>query len=430
MAASSERKIEYLPLASLQVAAKNPKLHADAELQASVTHFGYAEPIVIDERTGRIVAGHGRREALLALKTAGNEPPDGVRKKNGDWLIPVMRGWASKTDADAEAYLLASNRLVEVGGWDDAQLAEMLAELFAANGPTVSDIIGFSAKDLRELEARVALEAGGATEDNVPAAPKDAVAKPGDLWLLGEHRLLCGDATKAEDVARLLGDGKAELFITDPPYGVSYADKNAFLNTVARGNHIQTPIEGDHQTVGEMGDLWLAAFKLAFDASAPGACYYVTGPQGGDLSMMMMMMMQKAGWLLKHVIVWAKNNHVLGRCDYHYKHEPILYGWKPGAAHYWAGGNSEVSLWEIDKPTASALHPTMKPVELFARAMRNSSQPGGVVLDLFAGSGTAVVAAEQLGRKCRAMELDARYCDVIVERWENQSGGKAVRGGI
>ena len=176
-----------------------------------------------------------------------------------------------------------------------------------------------------------------------------------------------------------------------------------------------------------MGEFWLRAMSASFVAARPGACYYMTGPQGGDLSMMMMMMMQKAGWLLKHVLVWVKNNHVLGRCDYNYKHEPILYGWKDGAGHTFNGSASETSVWEVDKPHQSKLHPTMKPIELFARAIKNGSDIGELVFDGFAGSGTTLIAAQQLERRCYAIELEPRYCDVIIERWQNLTGQKAKR---
>lgn len=229
-----------------------------------------------------------------------------------------------------------------------------------------------------------------------------------------QHRLICGDCTDPAVVARLLGDEKIDLVCTDPPYGVSYADKNKYLNAVAKGNCIQAPITGDHLTLDEATDLWRRAFGVAFQFAKPGCVYYVHAPQGGDL-MMMMMMLRETGWLLKPQIIWVKNNHVLGRSDYQLKHEPILYGWKEGG-HYWCGSRSEMSVWMVDKPQKSDLHPTTKPVELIEKAIGNSSLPGELVVDFFAGSGTTCVAAERLGRRSAAIELAPEFAAVVIER--------------
>ena len=219
-----------------------------------------------------------------------------------------------------------------------------------------------------------------------------------------------------------------KLLVTDPPYGVSYAKKNEFLNAIARGNRIQTPIEGDHNTAEDMSVLWRTWFGSVRRWMDPGAAYYVTGPQGGDLLLLLLLLaLRDSGFPLRHMLVWAKNNHVLGRSDYHYKHEPILYGWVEGAAHHAVANRSETSLWEIDRSHKSDLHPTTKPVELYARAMRNSSNSGDLVTDPFAGSGTAFVAAEQLDRTCFGVELSPAYCDVIIERWQNLTGQSATR---
>jgi DNA modification methylase len=239
--------------------------------------------------------------------------------------------------------------------------------------------------------------------------------KTGDLWQIGDHRLLCGDSTKRDDVEKVMQGEKAQLFVTDPPYGVSYADKNKFLNTISRANHIETPIENDHQTVPEMGDLWLGAFSVIYEYCDDGCPYYIFSPQGGDLMMMMMMMIQKAGWQLKHSIIWIKQQFVLGRSDYHYKHEPILYGWKKGG-HKFYGNPGECSVWEVDKPHISDLHPTTKPLELCEHAIGNSSAMGEIVIDNFVGSGTTIVACQNLGRKCRAIEISPKYCAVTLER--------------
>jgi DNA modification methylase len=263
-------------------------------------------------------------------------------------------------------------------------------------------------------------------EDEVPEAPEEPVTQVGDLWLCGQHRVLCGDATKAEDVQRLMDGKKADMVFTDPPYGVSYADKNAFLNAIDKGNHIQDKIEGDHQTVAEMKELWVSSFKLAFQYSRIGASYYICSPQGGELMMMMMMAILEAGWNLKQSIIWVKNNHVLGRSDYHYKHEPLLYGWKE-SPHSFYGGTSETTVWEIDKPHKSELHSTQKPLALPARAIRNSSKENDIIADFFLGSGTTLIAAEQHNRICYGMEIEPKYVDVICQRFFNLTGIDPIR---
>lgn len=419
MAASQERRIEYVAIDEIKFATANPKSHDIETLTKSVGRFGYGEAPMLDERTGRLVAGHGRIETLRRMAAEARPPPRGIIVKDGKWLAPVQRGWASRTDAEADAYLLASNKLTQAGGWNDDGLVAMLKDLASKDA---LDGTGFSSEELDEL-------IGASPTDeaqDAPPLPDVSWVKAGDMFELGDHRILCGDSTRKESYERVLGGLQADLLWTDPPYGVSYGEKNEFLNAVGRGNRIQTPIENDSHTTDEMGDFWLEVFSNCLAFCKPGAVYYVTGPQGGDLSMMMMMM-QKSGWLLKHVLVWAKNNHVLGRCDYHYKHEPILYGWKPGAGHYWAGGHSETSLWEIDKPHKSDLHPTMKPVELYARGITNSSRRGEIVLDPFSGSGTAIIACESTSRKARAIELSPDYVQVAVERWERLTGKKHVK---
>jgi DNA modification methylase len=232
---------------------------------------------------------------------------------------------------------------------------------------------------------------------------------------------VCGDCTDKE-VVNAVAFGNIDLIVSDPPYSVSYADKNKSLNAVAFGNRIQTPIENDHLSTEETASkIWLPAFKNMYDIAKPGCAYYVSAPQGGD-QMMMMMMLVEAGWLVKHELIWVKNNHVLGRADYQYKHEPIIYGWKPGAGHYFIDSRSEVSTWEIDKPLNSDLHPTQKPLELVERAIRNSSRQGEIVADFFVGSGTTLIGCQKLGRRCMAIDSDPAYCAVTLQRWHDLTG--------
>jgi site-specific DNA-methyltransferase (adenine-specific) len=265
-----------------------------------------------------------------------------------------------------------------------------------------------------------------AQEDNFdPDKPMETVCKKGDIWKLGNHRLMCGDSTDAGDVALLMNGEKATLFLTDPPYGVSYGDKNRFLNTLAKGNSIQKPIENDHHSEDEMFEIWKKAFSNANEVTEGCMSYYVFGAQGGEL-LLLLLALKESNLAPRHGLVWVKNNHVLGRSDYNYKHEPITYGWKTDGTHHFYGG-FKTSVFEYDKPQKSDLHPTMKPVPLISELIINSSRDGEIVLDLFGGSGTTLIAAEQLNRKCYMMELDPHYCDVIIARWEKLTNQKAER---
>ena len=236
----------------------------------------------------------------------------------------------------------------------------------------------------------------------------------GDLFEIGKHRLMCGDSTKKDMVEQLMDGRKADIFITDPPYGVSYADKNKYLNTVAFANRIQVEIKNDHLCINEMGELWLKCFENANCVLNDISSYYIFSAQGGDLMMMMMMMIDRV-FQLKHTLIWVKNNHVLGRCDYSYKHEPILYGWKKGGTHKFYGG-FKTSILDFPKPLKNDLHPTMKPVALISELLNNSSKINDLVIDFFLGSGTTMLAAHQLDRVCYGMELDPIYCEVIIKR--------------
>ena len=392
-----EAAAEWVAPEKLKPWVRNPRKNdlAVADVVRSIEQFGFGAPIVARRATGEIIAGHTRLKAALRLKLD---------------RVPVR--YLDVSEEDAHRLALADNKLGEIAAWDDLELGELLDELGV--------VPGFEQSDLDRL-----LASGDVTEDEAPEPPAEPVTKPGDVWTLGGHRLVCGSC---EALAFPLAGRRFDLLVTDPPYGVSYANKNAFLNAVARGNHIQTPIEGDHHAPAEMSVLWREWFSAIREHAASGASYYVTGPQGGDL-LLLLLALRDSGWPLRHMLIWRKQQFVLGRCDYHYQHEPILFGWVEGAAHHAVANRGESSVWDIDKPHKSDLHPTMKPVALYARAMDNSSDAGDIVADPFAGSGTALVAAEQIGRICVASEIAPAYCDVIVERWQNLTGGKAIRSG-
>lgn len=217
------------------------------------------------------------------------------------------------------------------------------------------------------------------------------------------------------------------MVFTDPPYGVSYTDKNEFLNRIDASQRLTNPIENDSKSPSEMADFWETAFNNLAAVTKDKMAYYITSPQGGDL-LLLQQAIANSPFSLKHMLIWNKNNHVLGRCDYNYKHEPIIYGWKKKGTHtFYGGGNFKTTVWDIPKPLKNDLHPTMKPVELVANCILDVTKEGDVVLDIFGGSGTTLIAAEQLHRKAYLMELDPHYCDVIIARWEKLTGMTAIK---
>ena len=379
-------------------------------LESSLRQDGGGRSLLVGNDM-RVIAGN---KTLQAAMDSGFEEAV-VVETDGRRLVVVKRTDIEDSGSSQGVRMaIADNRIGEINlSWNMENLE------FAMD---VCDLSDFNFEELPQLDE---VEPVG-DPDAVPEAQEVTVSRTGDLWILGSHRVMCGDSTDAADVALLMDGELADSLITDPPYGVSYAEKNEVLNRLDGGSRKTTLIENDSMTISETGDFWKSVFSLAFEHTKKGGTYYMTGPQGGDLSMMMMMMMQEAGWLLKHVLIWVKNNHVLGRCDYNYKHEPILYGWKPGAGHYFGGSGSDTSVWSFDKPLASKLHPTMKPVELIAHAAERALKRGEIILDPFLGSGTSVIAAEQTGRRCYGLELSPAYVDVIVRRWQDYTGKTAT----
>jgi DNA modification methylase len=404
------KSIEQTAIDALIPYARNSRTHSEAQvaqIAASIREFGFTNPVLVDG-DGGIIAGHGR---VLAARKLGLETVPTIR-------IDYM------TEAQKRAYIIADNKLALNAGWDEELLALELGEL--ADMGFDLGLTGFSEGELAGLRIGPADEVEGLTdEDEVPEPLPNPVSVVGDVWQLGPHRVMCGDSTDEASVFLLLEGQHADMVFTDPPYGVSYADKNETLNKASKGNRIQTEIMNDHLQGDALGAFFLAIFSTMAAVMKPGCPFYVCAPQGGE-QMMMMMMMMKAGIPMRHELIWIKNNHVLGRADYHYKHEPILYGWKDGAGHPWYGGRDKVSTWHVDKPMQSKLHPTMKPVELVEIALENSSKRGDTVLDLFGGSGTTLIACERTGRTARLMELDPKYADVIVRRWQDFTGQQAT----
>jgi len=398
-------------LSTLKFNKRNPrKIELDAltKLCESIKRdpqFMELRPIVIDENR-MILGGNQRFRACQRL---------GMKAVPASW-VRIATGLTAE---QRKRFILVDNAPEGMAGeWD----LEILTTEWQM--PELGDLGFDSDYLLAELNVDLSTNADVDTGPQIDRAEellKEWKVEKGQLWKLGEHRLLCGDSTKAEDVKRLFGKDRASIIVTDPPYGVSYAAKNEFLNAITRGKRIQTPIDGDHQTPDEMSAFWIAAFTAIREALSPGASYYVTGPQGGDLLLLLLLALRQSGFPLRHMLVWVKNNHVLGRCDYHYKHEPILYGWVDGS-HKFYGDSNQFSTWEIDKPHKSDFHPTMKPVELYLRALSNSSKAGDIVAEPFCGSGTSLIACEQLGRKCRAIEISPGYVAVALQRFKDATG--------
>jgi len=380
--------IQKLSIAQLSLDPQNARKHSQRNLDAiaaSLDKFGQRKPIVIHK--GVILAGNGTVEAAKSLGWTDID------------AVEVPSEWDDET---AKAFALADNRSAELAEWDESILAKQLLEL-DAGGWDINEL-GFELPQVVESET--------IDEDDIPEVI-DPVTKPGDVWKLGEHRLVCGDSTDVGTYDKLLGEEKVDLVWTDPPYGVSYVGKTKDALT----------IENDTLNLAELEEFLRSAFNAIFTATKPGACWYVAAPSGNIFQSFSIPLSELDVW--RHTLVWVKDTLVMGRADYHYKHESIFYGWTPGAAHQTPPDRKQDTVWEIPRPKANREHPTMKPIELIVRAINNSSRANDLVLDSFGGSGSTLIACEQTHRKARLIELDPKYCDVIVKRWETITGQKA-----
>ncbi len=377
-------------ITSVELHPRNPRIGDVEAVAASLRRFGQQKPIVIQRSTGYVVAGN---HLLRAAQSLG-------------WS-EIAANIVELDDATATAFMLADNRTSDLGGYDDALLAAILAEAAAADDLTGT---GYDADDVAALVAAAGL-ADARDLDACPdlAAPAEVYVRPGDLYELGRHRLLVGDATEPSDVGRLLAGASVDLLVTDPPYGVAYTGKTERALTIANDD------------LGEAGTRRLVAEALRAAPLRPGGAFYLFAP-GGPLGLTFQLALRDAGLEMHQTLVWVKDRFVLGRSDYHARHEPILYGWRPGAAHHFIADRTQDTVWECDRPARSAEHPTMKPVALLERAMRNSSRPGETVYDPFAGSGSGLIAAETTDRTAVAMEIDPRYAQVALERWATLTG--------
>jgi DNA modification methylase len=384
-------QIAWRPLGELIPYARNPRTHSDAQvaqIAASIKEFGWTNPVLVDGTNG-IIAGHGR---VLAARKLGLE------------RVPVIE-LAHMSEAQKRAYVLADNQLALNAGWDEALLRLELTDLEALGFDL--GLIGFGAGELERLLAGE--DKVGLTEDDeAPALSEQAVTKPGDLWVLGNHRVLCGDATVLGDVERVLSGQLADLTFTDPPYNVDYGSS---AKDKLRGN--QRKILNDN--LGSGFEVFLHDACANILSVTKGAVYVCMS--SSELHTLQRVF-TAAGGKWSTFVIWAKHTFTLGRSDYQRQYEPILYGWPAGHDRYWCGARDQGDVWFFDKPVKNDLHPTMKPVALVERAVRNSSKSRDIVLDPFAGSGSTLIACAKAGRQARLVELDPRYCDVTVRRWQ------------
>lgn len=435
-------KFDLWPVDTLVPYERNSRLHPADQVEgiaSSIAEFGFLSPIIVDTRRGRIAAGHGR---LLAARMLGME------------RVPVV-AVEHLTEAQFRAYVIADNKHTDNSRFDDAVLAAELADLREMGFDL--DPIGFSDDELAallpDIDDDAPAPATSTDPDDVPDAPPTPTSRLGDLWRVGQHRVLCGDSTSPEALTLLLDGGQADCLWTDPPYNVNYqGTAGGILN--------------DNMADADFAAFLRAVFENAAAHLSDGAPAYIAHADAGPMGVAFRAEFMAAGFHLASCLIWRKNTFTLGRSDYHWQHEPILYGWKRGAAHRWYGERTKTTVLELaggavtrtgedevqvnlgetglvirgqgltiegvrgsvfleEKPKRNSEHPTMKPVALIERMLENSTNPGDVVLDLFGGSGSTLIAADRLKRLGRLMELDPRFVDVIVRRWQDLTGRQA-----
>lgn len=391
-------KIETVPIEKVIPYARNPRRneHAVAKVAGSIKEFNWQQPIVVDTNYV-VVAGHTR---LLAAQQLGMKE---VPVKIADDLTP----------AQIKAYRLADNRTHEEAEWIDELLAIELGEIRDMGYDL--DITGFDPDELDKLLAGDG--ADGLTDDDaIPEVQEKAVSQAGDVWVCGNHRLLCGDSTDRAAIDKLMDGVLADMTFTDPPYNVNYG---ASMKDKVRGNN--RTIKNDNLGDDFYGFLQKACANL-LEVTKGGVYICMSSSELDTLQKAF----REAGGHWSTFVIWAKNAFTMGRADYQRQYEPILYGWKEGNTHYWCGARDQGDVWFVDKPTVNDLHPTMKPVALVERAITNSSKSRDIVLDCFGGSGTTMIACEKTGRSARLVELDPKYVDVIVRRWQEFTGKSAT----
>jgi DNA modification methylase len=393
---------EMRNLADLIPYARNARTHSDeqiAQVAASIREWGWTMPVLVDEQNG-IIAGHCRVLAARQLKL--DEVP-----------VVIAKGW---TDAQKRAYVLADNQLAVNAGWDDEFLSSEFAELKAANFDM--DLIGF---DSDEIDKLLAKPTEGLTDpDETPEPPVDPVTRLGDVWICGQHRVMCGSSLDQAQIEILCAGQRVDMLLTDPPYNVAIQGGNHGDPNRTNGLKIANDSMPDEEFRAFLRD----AFVTADTVMKPGAVFYIwhADLEGYNFRGAC----RDASWPVRQCLIWKKSSLVMGRQDYHWQHEPCLYGWKEGAGHLWASDRKQTTILNFERPSRNGEHPTMKPVALFEYQMLNNTKGGDIVLDSFGGSGTTLIAAEKNGRIARIMELDPKYVDVIVKRWQDFTGQKAL----
>jgi DNA modification methylase len=434
-AAPPRQRLQYLRTSRLVPYARNARTHSAAQvaqIAASIREFGFTNPVLVDQDDG-IIAGHGRVMAAQQLGLAE---------------VPCIR-LAHLSDAQKRAYILADNKLALNAGWDEAMLASELQAL--ADEGFEMELTGFSQNELEQLTLTQDNDSDNLQKeglDEIPAVNAIVVTRHGDLWSLGPHRLLCGSSTDEQDVSRLMQFEQADIVWTDPPYNIAYDGGPKPTLGIPRDH-----IANDSMTDSAFAQFLRNSLNNAFNHTKPGACIYVCHSESNRISFTTAL--QEAGFKFSQTLIWVKQSATISRQDYNWQHEPILYGWKEGAAHYFCRDftlttvidddldidamkreqmaqllkdlrKTPSTVIRHDRPTKSELHPTMKPVGLVQRMLEWSSRTGQTVLDLFGGSGTTLMAAEQCGRAARLMEIDPQYVDVIVRRWQAHTGREAT----
>ena len=393
---SSTLQITYRPIESLIPYARNSRTHSDAQvaqIAASIKEFGWTNPVLIDAEGG-IIAGHGR---VMAGRKLGIKEAPCITLDN-------------LTEAQRRAYVIADNKLALNAGWDVELLKVELGDLNALDFDLA--LTGFDPGELANLLAEKT--EGLTDEDAVPETPARAVTVLGDIWVLGKHRLMCGDSTSIDAMQILVQSQLVDMWLTDPPYNVAYEG----------GTKDKLTIKNDEMGDDQFRQFLRDACVTADVVMKPGAVFYIWHADSEGYNFRGAC--RDASWTVRQCLIWKKSSLVLGRQDYQWQHEPCLYGWKDGAGHLWAADRKQTTILEFDKPSRNGEHPTMKPVALFEYQMINNTKGGDVILDSFGGSGTTLLAAEKNGRHARLMELDPKYCDVIVKRWQDFTGQKAI----
>jgi DNA modification methylase len=411
-------RVEYLPLRSLQRAKRNPKKHEVDTLLASMQRFGFINPMILDERTGRLVCGHGRLESLLKAKSEGREPPDHIRLEKGDWCVPVYRGIAFADDREAQAFLLADNQTTIVGGWDDLELKKIVEELGRDEA-----LLGTGFEDLYHEQFSVEQDDPAPLIDRAAELQKKWQTDRDQLWEVGQHRVLCGDCTSEADVRRLMNGRRARLFATDPPYGVDYDGSNHPHKWTKSHGHRHpgdkdwkdkySDVDSSEKGLALYDAFVRVALNNAITEDAAWYCWHASRRQA-----LLESVWEQNGAFVHQQIIWVKDRPILTRSWYMWQHEPCFFGWLKGKKPQRYAEDYPPSVWSFPtlRPGEPSVHPTEKPVELFAIPMRQHTKRGDICFEPFSGSGTQMVAAQKLGRVCYAMELSPPFVAVALER--------------